>query len=353
MAGKNNPGQASDVPNGDIIRSSGEGHLDTPDQQISVSVIVPIRNGARFLDDCVGFLSAQTYEDFEIVFVVDAGSTDDTVKKVESIVDSRKGARLILQDKSLKLGGNRNLGLTDSKGRYVWFLDVDDAPSKDFLKDMVRLIKETGSDLVCCNFINTDANGTVKEKPGKECHRLVLNREEAIDARNRDLFPVSTWSKLFRRDFLIDNGLLFEDTMSEDVIHTYRCVEKCNKICIYDRPLYAYRQHKESLCSQDPDARGRAEIEAYCEVDRLFSNDPEVLRRNAVMKIRSSGHMSHKCFRQYAKSPENRESYNKYLKDTFEGWWHIHLPTLYWIAIRTYVATVYKRKGSNGMYKKF
>ena len=336
-----------------IIRSSGGGQLDAPDRPVSVSVIVPIRNGAKFLDSCVGFLSAQTYDDFEIVFVVDAGSTDDTVKKVGSIVDSRKDSRLILQDKDLKLGGNRNLGLMDSKGKYVWFLDVDDAPSKDFLKDMVKLIEETGSDLVCCNFINTDANGIVKEKPGKEYHHLVLDRKEAIDARNRDIFPVSTWSKLFRRDFLVNNDLLFEDAMSEDVIHTYKCVEKCERICIYDRPLYAYRQHTESLSSQDPDARGRAEIKAYCEVDRLFPDDQEVLRRNAIMKIRSSGHMSHRCFRQYAKSPENRESYEKYLKGTFEGWWHIHLPTLYWIAIRTYVATVYKRKGSNGMYKKF
>ena len=316
-------------------------------------MIVPIRNGAKFLDNCIGFLSAQTYGNFEIIFVVDADSTDDTVKKVKTIVDSHPDSRLILQDKKLKLGGNRNLGLMASKGRYIWFLDVDDAPSKDFLKDMVSLIEKTGSDFVCCNFINTDSTGTIREKSGKEYHHLVLNREEAIDARNHDLFPVSTWSKLFRKDFLLDHSLLFEDLMCEDVIHTYRCVEACQKICIYDRPLYAYRQHNESMCSQDPDIRGRAEINAYCEVDRLFPNDPEVLRRNAIMKIRSSGHMSHHCFMQYAKSPENRESYEKYLKGTLEGWWHIHIPTLYWMAIRTYVATVYKRKGSNGMYKKF
>ncbi len=241
----------------------------------------------------------------------------------------------------------------NSEGRYVWFLDVDDAPSPDFLKEMVDLIERTETDFVCCNFINTDPSGTVKEKPRRTYRYLVLDRDEAVDARNRDLFPVSTWSKLFRRDFLMDNNLLFEEAMSEDVIHTYRCISVCRKMCIYDKPLYAYRQHNDSLSGRDPDARGRAEIEAYDQADLLFPDDHAVLRRNAIMKIRSSGHMSYRCFREFAKSPENRRSYEKYLKGTPEGWWQIHLPTLYWIAIRTYVATVYKRKGSKGMYKKF
>lgn len=318
-----------------------------------VSVVVPIRNGGRFLDDCVKFLSAQTFTDFETIYVVDTNSTDDTVKKIETIIGTQPNSQLILQDYKLKLGGNRNLGLLNSKGKYIWFLDVDDAPSPDFLKEMVDLIEKTGSDFVCCNFINTDPTGTVKEKPGKKYRYLVLDNDEAIDARNKDLFPVSTWSKLFRRDFLIDNDLLFEEAMSEDVIHTYKCVKVCQKICIYEKPLYAYRQHNDSLCGRDPDARGRAEIEAYNQADLIFPDDSTVLHRNAIMKIRSSGHMSYHCFKQYVKSPENRISYEKYLKGTLEGWWHIHLPTLYWIAIRTYVATVYKRKGSNGMYKKF
>ena len=316
-----------------------------------VSVIVPVRNGARYLEGCTSFLKAQTYQAFEVIFVVDIGSDDGSLEKAQEVSAGFAEAKVIPQDQGLRLGGNRNIGIKEARGDFIWFLDVDDAPSPYFIEEMHRLITDTGTDFVCCNFINTNSTGTVRER-NRTYHSKVLAHDEALIARNDEVFPVSSWSKLFRRSFLVDNSLYYEESFAEDVVHTYACVEACSRICIYDRPLYAYRQTAGSICRSDLDARGMAEIRSYDRVDSICT-DPVILRKNAIMKIRSSGHMSYKGFMEFAKSEKNRESYQRYLKGSFEGWWHLHLSTLYWIALRTYVKLIYKRNGSKAMRKKF
>ena len=322
---------------------------------IAVSVVVPIRNGAPFLKDCIGFLKAQTFRNFEVILVVDSSSNDDTVEMSKRLLETLDNSSMIVQDKGLKLSGNRNIGLDAAHGEAVWFVDVDDAPSPDFIKDMYGLLTETDSDFVCCNFVNVGVNGVVKEKRNAVYHHKVMDREEAFVSRSKDEFPVSAWSKLFRRSFLLENQLYFKESYAEDIVFTYRCLEKCNRICIYNRPLYAYRQTPNSICrnKDNLDLRGTDEIRSYDAADLICAGDESALKRNAIMKIRSSGHMTYRSFINYAKSEKNRESYEKYLKGTFEGWWHLHLSTLYWIAIRFYVAVVYKRNGSTAMNKKW
>ena len=326
-----------------------------PEYPIDVSVVVPIRNGAPFLEDCIGFLKAQTYPNYELILVVDDRSYDETVEMSKHLLEDFDKSTLIVQDKGLKLSGNRNIGLDAAHGDAVWFVDVDDAPAPDFIKDMYGLLKETDSDFVCCNFVNVGVKGVVKEKRNAVYHHKVMNREEAFISRRLDEFPVSAWSKLFKRSFLIDNDLYFQESYAEDIVYTYRCIEKCTRMCIYNRPLYAYRQTPDSICRAkgNLDLRGTDEIKSYEAADLICADDPEALKRNAIMKIRSSGHMSYHAFMEFAKSQKNRESYEKYLKGTFEGWWHLHLSSLYWLAIRFYVAAVYKRNGSMAMTKKW
>ena len=52
-----------------------------------VSIVVPILNGAKFIDRAMGYLESQTFKDFETILVVDTKSTDDTVKIAESYSD--------------------------------------------------------------------------------------------------------------------------------------------------------------------------------------------------------------------------------------------------------------------------
>jgi glycosyltransferase involved in cell wall biosynthesis len=85
-----------------------------------VSVIIPVYNGAKFIADAIKSVCMQSYEPLEIV-IVDDGSTDDT----SMIVRSFKGIRYIRQE-NYGCAAARNIGITQSSGELLAFLDADD-----------------------------------------------------------------------------------------------------------------------------------------------------------------------------------------------------------------------------------
>ncbi len=322
---------------------------------VEVSIVVPVFNGSKYIEQCAGFLGAQTFTDSEIIFSVDVKSTDGSVETAEKAVASLPNAKVVHQTNGDHLAGARNTGLDAATGDYVWFCDVDDAPSPHFVAEMLDLAKKNDADMVVCGFINTDSNGTVKDSGGT-WHSRSMNREEALSSIARDEFPVSTWSKLFRRQLLVDNGLRFENSSAEDIIHTFRVLDKVGRVVIYDRPLYAYRMTPGSLTrSKDRrNIRAQAELQAYRDADALCGDGPgteEIHKHNARLRMRSSGHMDLKGFLEYQRSDEARSAHEKYFKGTAEGGLYRHFPRIYYYTEQVYFKLVYKRKGSRGMRK--
>src|SRR2546422_14004 len=106
-----------------------------------ISVIIPTYNSVRFLTEAVDSVLAQTFSDFEIL-VIDDGSTDETqdvMRQYGSLV------RCIRQQNS-GVAVARNRGITESRGRYVAFLDADDTWLADKLERQVNaLSSESGA----------------------------------------------------------------------------------------------------------------------------------------------------------------------------------------------------------------
>jgi len=93
----------------------------------TVSVVIPTYNCARFLADAVDSVLAQTFKDHEVI-IVDDGSTDET-----SQVINRYGTKVrYIRQRNAGVSAARNLGISESTGRYISFLDSDDTwlPSK-------------------------------------------------------------------------------------------------------------------------------------------------------------------------------------------------------------------------------
>ena len=322
---------------------------------VSVSVVVPVFNGSKYIQQCAEFLGAQKFDDFEIIFSVDVKSDDGSAEEAEKAVANLPNAKVVFQTNGDHLAGARNTGLDAACGDYIWFCDVDDAPSPYFVPEMYGLAVKNNADMVVCGFINTDANGVVKDSESGWNSR-VFNREQAIASISRDEFPVSTWSKLFRRQFLIDNNLRFEHSSAEDIVHTFHVLNCVGTVVIYDRPLYAYRMTPGSLTrSMDRrNIRAEAELQAYRDADKLWEGKPgseEILKHNARLRMRSSGHMDLKGFLEYQRSDEARSAHEKFFKGTAEGGLYRHFPRIYYYAEQVYFKLVYKRKGSRGMPK--
>nr|WP_298561232.1 glycosyltransferase family A protein [uncultured Prevotella sp.] len=99
-----------------------------------ISVVIPLYNKEASIKQSLMSVLSQSYQDFEVV-IVDDGSTDNSVAKVEEIQDSR--IRLIRQEN----GGPskaRNTGVKNAKGEWVLFLDADD----ELLPNALNVFKE-------------------------------------------------------------------------------------------------------------------------------------------------------------------------------------------------------------------
>lgn len=316
---------------------------------VRVSVIIPAYNESNNVQRLLGYLEEQAFEDMEAIFVVDEKSTDDTLDLVKKIAEHDKRIKAILQRGTGSLGGARNIGLDSATGKYVWFLDADDRPYPDFLRTMHSLAEEHGADIVQCNFIRSHNPET--EEPDVDCSPFVASGKEALMERAYEKVPVTAWSMMIRRDFILNNSLKFvEGKYAEDVDFIYRAFEKCEKYCYCRRPLYLYLQNKDSICFSKQNEHGQGEIFVY---DRLYDHfekgDPEFYkvfrRRSALMRVRSASHMDRENFITYIKSQKCRDMMKKELSDPLapEYVWLMISPSSYYIAMKIFLKFIYYR----------
>ena len=134
---------------------------------MKVTVAVAVYNGSTHIPGCIACLSEQVYRDFEVVFVVDSKTTDNSVELIEEGASSLPSCRVVIQNDSDRLGGARNIGIREASGELIWFLDVDDHPYPDFLSELVRIQGETGADIVFCNHIQLTERAVPPEPSGE------------------------------------------------------------------------------------------------------------------------------------------------------------------------------------------
>lgn len=103
------------------------------------SVIIPVYNGAKFVEKAIKSVFSQTHKNWELI-VVDDGSTDNT-KDVLIKYETWENVRIIHQENG-GVSVARNNGVFESKGEYIAFLDADDVWHENHLRVMADLIEK-------------------------------------------------------------------------------------------------------------------------------------------------------------------------------------------------------------------
>ena len=112
-----------------------------------ISVILNVYNGEKYINKCIDSVINQTYKNIEIL-VINDGSTDNTVNIVKKYKDKR--IKLINNKKNLGLALSRNVGIDNAKGRYLYFVDIDDFILEDTIEYLYKLIKKYNVLLATC-----------------------------------------------------------------------------------------------------------------------------------------------------------------------------------------------------------
>jgi glycosyltransferase involved in cell wall biosynthesis len=98
----------------------------------TVSIVLPLYNYGKYLDDCVKSILAQTFTDFEVI-IVDDCSTDDSYAKAEPWTKKDERVKLVQQPENKMLAAAKNRGILESSGEYIVHLDADDMLTPDSL----------------------------------------------------------------------------------------------------------------------------------------------------------------------------------------------------------------------------
>lgn len=113
-----------------------------------LSVIVPCYKAERYIERCLNGLLAQSYKNLEIIVVVD-GIVDRTAEIAE-----RYPVKMIVFEKNQGLSAARNIGIKESTGEYIHFMDVDDTITDGFYENLMDAITRNDADIACSGIIN-------------------------------------------------------------------------------------------------------------------------------------------------------------------------------------------------------
>lgn len=237
-----------------------------------VSVIVPVHNAEKYLEQCLESILGQTLGDIEVICVNDR-STDGSAVILDSFAE--KDPRLsVLQSPGLGAGGARNIGLRAAKGKYLSFLDADDFFEPDMLEATVEQAERDNSDIVVYGSWVYD---TVKQSNRQAKWRLQVDRlppecpfkPSDISDRLFDVFGNDAWNKLFRASPIRENDLLFQEiSRTNDLFFTCKALTRARLISVIDRCFAHYRVATKTSLQSTNDRDPLSFLKAY---DALYS----------------------------------------------------------------------------------
>ncbi len=213
--------------------------------QTAVSVIIPVHNGADYIEDTVSCIMKQTFQDMEII-IVDDGSTDETSQTVHMLQEQDSRISYIYQDKA-NAGVARNKGMQEAKGEYLLFLDGDDLFEPTLVEVMYNQIVKDEADVCVCDADQYDTgSGQYLSKPQylrKKYlpEKIPFSRKEIGNAIL--YFTTSVpWNKMVRKTFIDEHQLYFQDIeRANDQFFSIMTLVLAQRITIVDRVLVHYR----------------------------------------------------------------------------------------------------------------
>lgn len=211
-----------------------------------VSIIIPVYNVQKYIDDCIKSVLAQSFKKWELI-LVDDGSSDNT----PAICDKYEGADVrihVIHQKNAGVSVARNTGMRVAVGTYIVFVDGDDILPEHSLKNRVDLMKQADMGIAAYEIFGEDV---VSNYRMPICSHYRWNKGEAIQntlLENGEIgYQGYLWNKIFLRSCIMDNNILFKEGIAynEDRLFVVQYVMHCNNIRLTDDIVYRYRNNPD------------------------------------------------------------------------------------------------------------
>ena len=233
-----------------------------------VSIIIPVYNVERYIDNCLKSLINQTYKNIEII-LVDDGSSDESYRICENYSKEYSFIKLFHK----KNGGPssaRNYGIEKATGEYICFVDSDDYVSEKYIENL--LIDDF--DLSFGGLVDVCGDKKIERPVCSEIQKYYDKDMyvKLLENSENDLFN-SPCCKLFKKSIIERNNIRYDESlhMGEDLIFNINYLKYCNSLVMIPDCLYFYnRDIGSSLTKKFEFERWNTEKNVYYEYKALY-----------------------------------------------------------------------------------
>ncbi|MFL2020341.1 bifunctional glycosyltransferase/CDP-glycerol:glycerophosphate glycerophosphotransferase [Weissella hellenica] len=217
-----------------------------------LAVVVPMFNIAEFLEEALDSILKQGLSDEDMqIILIDDGSTDGTIDIANQYVAKYPKLFEIHIYKNGGLGAARNRGTSWANSEYITYVDPDDLIPDNSYEFMLNIVTKTHSDIITGHVRRFNDRGKVWVP---ELHQNGITgefRNTNINAHPELIWDASSWNKLYKLDFLINNKLHFpEGVLYEDFPMVNAAFAKANSIDVTTRVVYMWRVRQGSITNK-------------------------------------------------------------------------------------------------------
>ncbi len=257
-----------------------------------ISVIMPVYNVEKYINRSIDSVLSQTFDNFELI-LIDDGSKDKTGAICDFYAAKDSRVKVIHKENG---GGSsaRKAGIDAAVGKYIMFMDGDDAYVKDTMEKAHQTITQRDVDIVQFGFYQTDnvedvmpsGTGEVKLFDGRDALLQIMTQ------KSPNAFNNLLWCKIYKAEIVKKPEYNLSIRTIDDVPMVARIFYYAEKVATLDLPLYYYIQRKDeksqSIMYELSKSREKfilSHLETFCDVSAFFKEKDMVMYRASLKNL--------------------------------------------------------------------
>lgn len=260
---------------------------------VRVSVIIPVYNVEKYLEQCLKSVVSQTLNDIEIICVND-GSTDKSLSILEKYANNDSRIKII-DKKNSGYGNTMNVGIKAASGEYIGIVESDDYVEKNMFEFLYKQAANKKIDAVKSDFYEFSTAGQVEKRINtcpsiEDYNRIICPRE----TKKTFHYAMMNWTGIYRTEFIHTNNILHNETPGasfQDNGFWFQVFTLADKVLFCNKAFYHYRQ-------DNPNSSINSKTKIYCMCDE-YKFIYEFLCKNKSYKKEVINEFMVKCYFNY------------------------------------------------------
>lgn len=217
-----------------------------------ISIVIPIYNVEKYLRKCLDSVYSLNLDNKEVVLVND-GSIDTSINILNEFKNKYPNKTKLITQKNQGLSEARNIGIKNSNGKYILFIDSDDFIIPTETEEFINFGLDKKVDILIGNYREYYNENYIVQKSFYNLDKN-LEKEGIFFIENgvkNKCFRFAVWQNIYRKNFLLENNLFFKKgLLHEDSLFTLEAFFYAKKVRCFNKKFYFYRKNNLESITQ-------------------------------------------------------------------------------------------------------